>query len=256
MDGRKLAMGGVLLGALTLCAMSSMVVDNIKTTTAQKIAEIQREATQQIAESERRAALHSDDRRLDIRMFVIRSQLAQAERPVIIMGDSIAEAGRFPSSVCGHDIINAGIGGATAGGYLPFAKQFLTGTAPAMILVALGTNDSGVGSSSVESGYNELLNELTQHTATIALAGIAPFEMTGALAAGSFDQNAGDRTDAAIRKIAAARNLPFVDLRNDMRGEHLTNDGIHLSAAGYRQWQSDVLSQIRSSLGCTAASVN
>jgi transposase len=29
----------------------------------------------------------------------------------------------LPSSVCGHDIVNAGIGGMTVGSYLPLAKQ-------------------------------------------------------------------------------------------------------------------------------------
>jgi len=43
--------------------------------------------------------------------------------------------------------------------------------------------------------------------------------MSGELAGRYFEQASADRNNAAIRSLAAARNLPFVDLRSAMNGE-------------------------------------
>jgi lysophospholipase L1-like esterase len=105
------------------------------------------------------------DRRLEVRSFMIRSQLAQAISPIVIIGDSITEAALLPSSVCGHDVVNAGIGGMTVGSYLPLAKQLLAGRRVQSILIALGTNDSGVLSTAhIEQDYASLIDELAKHT--------------------------------------------------------------------------------------------
>jgi hypothetical protein len=49
------------------------------------------------------------------------------------------------------------------------------------------------------------------------------------------------QNDAIIRKIAATNNLDFIDLRNDVGGDHQTVDGIHLNAAGYNQWRGGIV---------------
>jgi hypothetical protein len=73
---------------------------------------------------------------------MIRSQLAQAECSIIVIGDSITEAALFPSSLCGHTIINAGVGGMSVPSYFAIAKQLLPDEPAALIVIALGTNDS------------------------------------------------------------------------------------------------------------------
>jgi lysophospholipase L1-like esterase len=75
--------------------------------------------------------------------------------------------------------------------------------------------------------------------------------MTGALAKDYFNPGLGDRNDTAIRRITQGRELSFVDLRNDICGAGLTVDGIHLNAAGYTLWRDDILTHIRSSIGCS-----
>jgi len=186
-----------------------------------------------------------------VRSFIIRSQLAQAKSPVVIIGDSITEAALLPSSICGHDIVNAGIGGMTVGSYLPLAKQLLARRRVQSIIIALGTNDSGTLSTAhIEEDYAKLVDELNKHATNILLAGLPPVEMSGELAGRYFDQAAADRNNAAIRSLSAARNLPFIDLRNAMHGDSLTVDGIHLTAAAYRQWREAVQRNIYSALGC------
>lgn len=192
-----------------------------------------------------------ESRRLEVRGFMIRSQLAQAKSPIVIIGDSITEAALLPSSICGHDIVNAGIGGMTVGSYLPLAKQLLAGRRVQSIVIALGTNDSGILSTAhIEKDYANLIDELSKHTTSILLAGLPPVEMSGELAGRYFDQASADRNNTAIRSLAAARHLPFIDLHNAMHGDSLTVDGIHLTAAAYRQWREAVRRNIYSALGC------
>ena len=192
-----------------------------------------------------------ESRRLEVRSFMIRSQLAQAKSPIVIIGDSITEAALLPSSVCGNDVVNAGIGGMTVGSYLPWAKQMLAGRRVRSIIIALGTNDSGTLSTArIEEDYAKLVDELAAHTPNILVAGLPPLEMGGELAGRYFDQHSADRNNAAIRSLATARNLPFIDLRNALHGDSLTVDGIHLTAAAYRQWREAVRRNIYSALGC------
>jgi lysophospholipase L1-like esterase len=239
LSSRILALGGMLLGSAILALLVVLV----------------RGQHSQAGVIEQPAVIKSTadlgNRRLEVRSFMIRSQLAQAMSPIVIIGDSITEAALLPSSVCGHDVVNAGIGGMTVGSYLPLAKQLLAGRRVQSIVIALGTNDSGVLSTAqIEQDYASLIDELTKHTTKILLAGLPPFEMSGALAGRYFDQASADRNNAAIRSLAAARNLPFIDLRNAMHGDSLTVDGIHLTAAAYRQWREAVRRNIYSALGC------
>ena len=47
------------------------------------------------------------------RQFVIQSTLDRFPDPIVVLGDSIVEGSTLPRSLCGHAIINAGIGGAS-----------------------------------------------------------------------------------------------------------------------------------------------
>jgi lysophospholipase L1-like esterase len=119
------------------------------------------------------------------------------------------------------------------------------------IIVALGTNDSGrLSTAHIEEDYANLIDELAKHTTNILLAGLPPLETSGELAGRYFSQDSADRNNGAIRSLAAARNLPFIDLRGAMHGASLTIDGVHLTAAAYRQWREAVRRNIYSALGC------
>jgi len=68
--------------------------------------------------------------------------LAQAKDPIVFVGDSITESAFLPASFCGHPVVNAGLGGATARTYLQFASSVLSTLKAALIVVAIGTNDA------------------------------------------------------------------------------------------------------------------
>jgi lysophospholipase L1-like esterase len=257
-----LAALAAVLGGSVLCILAYLVVDRRQTAERQaegitkRFSELRSDIAKLTDFMRIESPADGGNRRLDVRLFAIRSQIAQADQPVIVVGDSITEGAPLPSSICGHAVVNAGIGGMTAQSYLPLATQFLTNEAAGLIVVALGTNDSTIVSpewSVVKRGYSDLLDLLAQHTTNLVLAGIPPFEMNGALAKDFINQAAGDRNDAGIRTIAETRKFSFIDLRHDIHGEGLTRDGIHLNAAGYAQWRDDIVSHIRSSIGCSEA---
>jgi hypothetical protein len=65
--------------------------------------------------------------------------------PTNVIGDSITENALLPSEICGRRVINAGIGGFTAGDYLPFAKEIMPTAAAVLTVVAIGTNEAYKG---------------------------------------------------------------------------------------------------------------
>jgi hypothetical protein len=167
-----LAALAAVLGGSVLCMFAYLIVDGRQTAERQaegitkRFAELRSDIAKLTDFMRIESPADGGNRRLDVRLFAIRSQIAQADQPVIVVGDSITEGAPLPSSICGHEVIDAGIGGMTSQSYLPLARQFLTSEA-SLIVVALGTNDSTIVSpewSVVERGYSDLLDLLAQHT--------------------------------------------------------------------------------------------
>ncbi len=194
----------------------------------------------------------------DVRQFVVRSTIAQTPGAILFVGDSITEAALLPASICGHPVINAGLGGADSGSYLSFAKlTFPADLKSPLIIVALGTNDStSIGAKwggSLDASYNALADFLETHAEKLLLVGIPPLEMSGALAKSYFDSDFSRKNDAIIRSIALRRSVGFVDLQTAIAGGNLTVDGVHLNPAGYREWLPAIVTAAEKALGCKTA---
>src|ERR1700738_549624 len=109
------------------------------------------------------------------RQFVIRSTLARFDDAIVVLGDSIVEASTLPRSLCGHAIVNAGIGGAsTASNLGAILSQSLGGKRAALVVVSLGTNDAAMAHSveQFRSNYQTLLTELAASTPRRAIVAI------------------------------------------------------------------------------------
>src|SRR5438105_2759227 len=140
----------------------------------------------------------------EVRSFIIQSQLAQAKDPIVFVGDSITESAFLPGSLCGHPVVNAGLGGANARLYLDFAV--LPTLRSSLIVVAIATNDSAMIAKYEEpfaSNCSSLIQFLKPHAASLVLVGIPPLEMTGPLARDYFDNAASEEDDRTIRDFAA-----------------------------------------------------
>lgn len=90
----------------------------------------------------------------DVRLAVIRSAMTQETHPIVILGDSVAELARFPSSLCGKPVVNAGIGGATLEELTRIANEFDTAT---LVIIVAGTNNAAA---TVEAAFSKLLEAI------------------------------------------------------------------------------------------------
>lgn len=183
---------------------------------------------------------------LEARLFVIRSQIVQAgPSPVIFGGDSITEAALLPAQVCGHRIINAGIGGATAYQYA-LAVRRLDFRAAAFV-IAVGTNDSDTaGASKFQDTYRFLSKAISVHSNVVLYAGIPQLE-SGAISE-QFDPKASDEINQAIQDYAGKQ---FIDIRTPLsRLGQKTVDGIHLLPAAQAIWLDTIMTRIKDAIGC------
>jgi lysophospholipase L1-like esterase len=182
------------------------------------------------------------------RQFVIRSTLARFDDAVVVLGDSIVEASTLPRSICGHPIVNAGIGGASTASHLDaLLAEALDGKRAALVVVALGTNDAAIPESveQYRSNYRALLTSLTALTPRTVVAAIPPPEV-GLDEARKVSVAVIDGYNAVLPGLAEETRASFIAL--PAMPERHTLDGIHLNAAGYEVWGKAVLGGIESAL--------
>ena len=186
------------------------------------------------------------------RQFVIRSTLARLDDAIVIVGDSIVEASTLPRSLCGHPVVNAGIGGASTASDLPSVlSQSLEGRQAALIVVSLGTNDAAVPDSVAQyrSNYLSLLTRLAALTPRSAIAAI-PSPEAGLEEAKKVSAAVIDSYNAILPGLAEEARAVFIPL--PAMPERHTLDGIHLNAAGYEAWDKGLSEGIKAAL-CKSA---
>jgi lysophospholipase L1-like esterase len=182
------------------------------------------------------------------RQFVIRSTLARVENAVVVLGDSIVEASTLPRSLCGHAIVNAGIGGAsTASNLGSILTESLGNRRAALIVVSLGSNDAAIPNSveRYRSNYRALLAELAALTPRTAVVAIPPPE-AGLEEAKKVSLATIDSYNAILPALTEEARATFIPL--PAMPERHTLDGIHLNAAGYEIWEKAILHGIESAL--------
>jgi lysophospholipase L1-like esterase len=182
------------------------------------------------------------------RQLVIWRTLARLDDPIVILGDSIVEASTLPRSLCGHAIVNAGIGGASTASQLgSFLSESLGNKRAALVVVSLGTNDAAVPHSveQYRSNYRALLTELAALTPRSAIAAISPPE-AGLEEAKKVSVALIDSYNALLPQLAKEARTLFIPL--PAMPERRTLDGIHLNAAGYEVWDKAILQGIESAL--------
>ncbi|MDA9408553.1 SGNH/GDSL hydrolase family protein [Bradyrhizobium sp. CCBAU 45384] len=189
------------------------------------------------------------NRRLDVRLFVIRDHLSQAGDPIVFIGDSITESASLPSSICGRPVVNAGIGGASVQSYPQIASELLEEMKASLVVIALGTNDASKAMPpNFREQYMQLVHLMQQHAAKIVLAGPPPLG-NGHLRT-YFNEDTLHRISGLIRDIAAENHFEYVDLETALGADPATIDGVHLWAGGYEPWRTAMSEAIERSLSC------
>lgn len=166
----------------------------------------------------------------EARLAVIRSQLSRAEKPIIVMGDSIVESALLPTSVCGHAVINAGIGGATIGFFTRYAEIIVKGSKPELIVLSVGVNDAGIPLENFRAAYLSTLQSLSSPVAVVT---ITPARRDV------------DSFNKFIRSLDNVSIIEAKELTADM-----TTDGIHLDRVGYKLWNKAISQGIEAKIGC------
>jgi lysophospholipase L1-like esterase len=172
------------------------------------------------------------------RQFVIQSTLDRFPDPVVVLGDSIVEGSALPRSLCGHAIVNAGIGGASTTSDLgTMLAKSLGGKRAALIIVSLGTNDAVASRNkqTFRANYSTLLKQIATLAPRSVVMAIPPVEDQGAMSATINDYN------SILPDIAKEAGATFAALPA-MPGQH-TFDGVHLNAAGYETWDKAILQE-------------
>jgi GDSL-like Lipase/Acylhydrolase family len=182
------------------------------------------------------------------RQFVIRSTLARIENAVVVLGDSIVEMSTLPRSLCGHPIVNAGIGGASTESNLgSILKESLGNKRAALIIVSLGSNDAALPNSveRYRSNYRALLTELSALAPRTAVVAI-PSPEAGLEEAKKVSLATIDSYNAILPELAEEARALFIPL--PVMPERHTLDGIHLNAAGYEIWDKAILRGVESAI--------
>lgn len=182
------------------------------------------------------------------REFIVETTLARLDTPIIVLGDSIVEASTLPRSVCGHPIVNAGIGGAsTKSGLGSMISEALNGKQAAVILVSLGSNDAVIPSSvkTYESDYRALLEDLAPLTSRRAILAI-PLPEAGFEQSKKLSSSTVKAYNEVLPSLAEETHAIFVPLPA-MPDRH-TIDGIHLNTEGYKVWDRAVISGLEAAV--------
>ena len=182
------------------------------------------------------------------RQLIVHYTLSRLDQPIIVVGDSLAEASTLPRTYCGHPVVNAGLNGASTSSDLgSWLIEALDGRRAAAVLVALGTNDALLKHSTrdFETSYVALLTQLAKTTDHLAVLGIPSIEVRGRVTPELRSETMGriDAFNALLPALAGKSSSSFVALP-PMPAPH-TIDGVHLDAAGYAVWDDAVLKGVR-----------
>jgi lysophospholipase L1-like esterase len=175
-----------------------------------------------------------------------KSRIDQANKPVVVFGDSIVEGAPLPNSICGLPVINAGVTGAAIEYFRNHARELLGSSRPALIVLAVGIyNASSIASQTFRQYYRETA-ALLSRAAPLVVATITPVR-SGPGSVG-YDASLVPDLNQIIKATPERRGV--IDLNTALSNADLTTDGIHLGADGYALWLKTMIEGIAKAEGC------
>lgn len=147
---------------------------------------------------------------------MIHAALARVAQPIVIVGDSITEMAPLPLEICGHPVVNAGIGGLNTPEAQWRILRILQGSEPFLVAVALGANDSAI---SERAEFGELLKLLQPYSAR-------PIVVISVTDNAAIDE----QINGAASAFEAVRVNPAIPPNLKM------DDGVHYTGAAYDIW--------------------
>jgi lysophospholipase L1-like esterase len=178
------------------------------------------------------------------RQQILYYTLTRIDNPIIVLGDSIAEASTLPRSLCGHPLVNAGLNGAsTASDLGAWLSGALDGKRAALIVVSLGTNDAlaSRAQEAYRADYGKLLAQLATMASRVVVLAVPPIDARGKVSVDARNElmRSIDGYNSALSALARSAGAELVALPQ-MPDPH-TIDGVHLNAGGYSVWDAAIL---------------
>ncbi|WP_063688296.1 SGNH/GDSL hydrolase family protein [Bradyrhizobium stylosanthis] len=155
----------------------------------------------------------------DVREYMIDAALTDAPEPIFVLGDSVTEMAPLPRQMCGHPVVNAGVGGQTIYEAGQLASRVLGERGAFLIALAVGAND--VGSPSAQSDFTTLIDVVKP----LSKRPLVALAVTSDVA-----------TNRAIAAAAAGRGVGFVAPQLPATADSMMPDGVHYRAAAYNSW--------------------
>lgn len=174
---------------------------------------------------------------------------------IVFLGNSITDGGEFQELFQMDNIKNRGISSDVIDGVLKRLHQVTDGK-PKKIFLLIGINDvsHNLSASTLVKKYEVLVDSILKQTPEthLYLQSVMPINndfkryknLTG-------KENVILEFNKGIKQIAETRNQTYIDLwpyLSDKNGKLIksyTNDGLHLSGAGYKVWTAAIDSFVR-----------
>lgn len=165
---------------------------------------------------------------------------------IVFLGNSITDGGNFEELFNRKDVKNRGIRSDAIPGIMKRLDQVTKGS-PKKIFLLIGINDvsHGLTIDALAARYENLVDEIMKKTPSTQLyiQSVMPINNSfGVYKSLKDKENTVKEFNEHIKGIADSRGLKYVDLWNvlaDANGslkKEYTNDGLHLTGAGYRAW--------------------
>jgi lysophospholipase L1-like esterase len=179
------------------------------------------------------------------RQLILHYTFSRLDDSIIVLGDSLVEAARLPTSACGHPFVNAGLNGASMGSDLGgWLAPALANKQAFAIIVSLGVNDAltaaPISKQVFAERYASLLAELSKLTTRLFIVEIAPLETRGRMTADTQKVTMATIQDyrSVLPEVATQTHATLLKLPEMI--SPFTIDGVHLNVDGYRAWEQAV----------------
>jgi lysophospholipase L1-like esterase len=158
---------------------------------------------------------------------------------VVFLGDSLTDGARWEELFPGLAVRNRGVPGDTTADVLERLGQVTDGR-PAQVFLMIGTNDLGFGASveSTAERYAEILTTLRRDApgTRVAVLSVLPRRAS--------ERDRIEGLNRALEGLAQSQGAQWIDLRpafvdpsDGSIRDDLSNDELHLTGAGYREWR-------------------
>ena len=187
----------------------------------------------------------------DKKCFVFEAENANfAKGQIVFIGDSITDGYVLDASYGDLPLAtyNRGIGGDTTAGVLDRLEGSVFDLAPSKIVLMIGTNDvwRGEESKDILKRYEKILKKITKELPDTELycMSIIPQHETESLSAEHIARTTAQilEVNPEIKALAEEYGATYVDIFGALADENnrlclaYSDDGIHLTAAGYAVW--------------------